>query len=199
MARPDSESDPDLLVTHSLASFFHELILDAAHRLRLTLSQPVQVYLIQLLTSWSRKESVPPLQAALGPLLLSALAEPDRPRRFALLHTIGDRALYEGGYFAARLVDSMIDVNYYRAIGRDAFGLLSQEHRRAHLRALFGELAERFAELSRLLADAAESGHHSPGDSVTDLYERWLVTRSRKLADRLRALGVLPVPPQESN
>ena len=198
MARPFSEdSESDLLIARSLAGFFQELVSNAAHRLRVSMSQPVQVYLVQLLTSWARREATPPMQAALGPELLSALAEPDRPRRWTQLRNIGDRALYEGGYFAARLVDSIVDVEYYRSIGRDAYSHLSLEHRRAHLRALFGELSGRFAELSRLLAEAAESGHHSPGDAVTDLYERWLVTRSRLLADRLRALGVLPVAPRE--
>ena len=133
----------------------------------------------------------------MGTELLKALSETSAARRLSVLKRIGDRALYEGGYFAARLVNSMVDIDYYRSIGREAYQKLSVEHYQESLKRLFGEMSARFVDLASLLSEAAESGHHSPQSGLAELYERWVATGSRQLAERLRALGVLPVKPRD--
>ncbi|NOZ85178.1 MAG: hypothetical protein GXP49_02735 [Deltaproteobacteria bacterium] len=185
----------DLLVIGSLAGFFYEVLSNTARKLQLELSHPVQSYLVSLLSSRARQDYDPRGLEPIGPELLKALAEKSAAKRLSILKRIGDRALYEGGYFAARLVDSVLDVDYYRAIGKDAYQVLAVEHYKQYLRRLFSELAARFKDLSILLGEAAESGHYSPQSNLADLYNRWIATGSRQLAERLRSMGILPVKP----
>ncbi|HTP24590.1 MAG TPA: hypothetical protein VMK12_02875, partial [Anaeromyxobacteraceae bacterium] len=55
---------------------------------------------------------------------------------------------------------------------------------------LFGELAERFPEFVDLYAEIAELSELNSNRGLVRLYERFLLTGSERIAERLRERGV---------
>ena len=81
-----------------------------------------------------------------------------------------------------------MDVDYYIAMGERAYGALAESER--GLDALYDELAQRFGDFVDLFAEIAELSDLRSNRGLVRLYERFLQTRSERVAEKLRNRGV---------
>ena len=192
-----------ILVGKSAHEFFRELLSDALSQRRARVQEVTEFYLVNLLAGFLEKERLfveqPDGTVTSEPLaliLLRALAA-DRRARAAQLRRLGDTALFVSGFFGDSLARSLVDVGYYIAMGERAYGALAESARGEG--EPFGELAGRFAEFVDLFAEIAELSDLRSNRGLVRLYERFLVTRSERVAQRLRDRGVAlfggPAPP----
>ena len=168
-----------ILVGKSAQEWFREMVSDVLTHRRLKVQEVTEFYLVNLLTSFLEKERLF-VETAEGTveaeplafILLKALAT-DRRARIAHLRRLGDTALFVSGFFGDSLSRSLVDVDYFIAMGERAYGTLADTERAAGLEELY-------AELSQLRSNRG----------LLRLYERFLHTRSERVAQLLRERGV---------
>jgi hypothetical protein len=186
-----------ILVGKSAQEFFRELVSDALTHRRLQILEETEFYLVNLLAQYLEKErlfaQLKGGEAQVEPLamMLKRAIEGDREARWRNLKRLGDTSLFMSGFFGDWLAKSTVDVDYYIAMGERAYDALAEEPRApsgAH--ELFGELAERFTQFVDLFAEIAELADLSSNRGLLRLYERFLLTGSERVAQRLRERGV---------
>src|SRR5690242_3190449 len=108
-------------------------------------------------------------------LILKRALEGDREARWRNLKHLGDTSLFVSGFFGDSLARSLVDVNYYIAMGERAYDALAGDPRgRAGAPELFGELAGRFPVFVDLFAEIAELADLGSNRGLVRLYERFL-------------------------
>ena len=186
-----------ILVGKSAQEYFRELVGDVLTQRNLKIQEATEFYLVNLLSQYLQREHLYGAgeggRAQLEPLafILKRALEGDREERWRHLKRLGDTSLFVSGFFGDSLARSLVDVDYYIAMGGRAYDALSGEPRAptgAH--ELFGELAERFAQFVDLFAEIAELSELHSNRGLLRLYERFLLTRSERVAQRLRERGV---------
>ncbi len=183
-----------ILTGKSAHEFFRELLSDALSHRRARVQEATEFYLVNLLAGFLEKERLfveePDGTVTAEPLaliLLRALAS-ERRARAAQLKRLGDTALFVSGFFGDSLARSRVDVDYYIAMGGRAYGALAESER--GLDALYEELSDRFGELVDVFAEIAELSDLRSNRGLLRLYERFLTTRSARVAELLRERGV---------
>ena len=176
---------------------FEELVSGAVRATRPPPTELAVRYLIELLAG--RVREVPARErdgeATLGEALLQARLESGaaRTRR---LHALGDRALFVSGFFGDSLRRSLVDLGYYRDVGRTAYAHLasdlSQQTAVPIWPRLFEELADRFRDFVDVLAEVGDHARPQGAGDLLRLFERYLETGSARDRRRLVALGQLP-------
>jgi hypothetical protein len=186
----------DILVGKSAQEWFREMVADSLSHRRIRIQESTEFYLVNLLASFLEKERLFVEEAdgtvhaePLALILLRALSA-DRRARAQGLRRLGDTALFVSGFFGDSLARSTVDVDYYIAMGERAYGALRDTERGAGLDALYGELADRFPEFVDLFAEIAEMSQLRSNRGLLKLYERFLLTRSERVAQLLRDRGV---------
>ncbi len=185
----------EILVGQSAQEFFREAVTEALSDRRLRIQEATEFYLVDLLTRFLERERLFVEEAdgtvraePLAQILLGALREADRRARSRALRRLGDTALFVSGFFGDSLARSTVDVGYYISMGERAYGTLAGcERAQADL---FAELAERFPDFVDLFAEIAERSSAGTSRGLLRLYERFLATRSERVAARLRERGV---------
>jgi hypothetical protein len=179
--------------------YFRERVVDAMQRQKVETSAFTEYYLVDLLARWAegRATAAPPPDTDAMPLsvlYLRALNAASRERA-RLLRAMGDTALFVSGFFPESVVDRVGDLRFYHRLGGDAYRRLSREadDRGAFAPDVFSELAARFREFADVLTLVSEASRSSSPSSVLRLYERWLQTGSRLMAERLAREGVVPL------
>lgn len=112
--------------------------------------------------------------------------------RIGRLRELGDRALFVSGFFGDSLSRKVVDLDFYRDVGRLAYSDLAAHVDRFGERSwteLYTELAERFREFVDVLAQVSDRTLGSRPDNLLRLYERFLLTRSERDRARLLRLG----------
>jgi hypothetical protein len=196
-------SRPVLLDT-SLQEYFHDSITSALSRQTVRAAPETVAYLVNLLVSFVRTERLyEPSDDGLtlrplAVLYAETLQAPDAGARQRLLRRLGDVALFIAGVFTDSLKRKVVDVDYYIALGGNAYARLSDTLGPAvgarSLRAVFEELAGKFTDFVDVLGEVGAGGPLDNHEDVLRLYEVWLRTGSRRAAARLRALGLVPSP-----
>jgi hypothetical protein len=204
-------SGKPLTTNENLFDFFHERVDSAALQHGSPVSEEGVFYLSNLLVERGRVNEV----KGPGTLVeLHALArESDRVRAIQAYRELGDRALYISGFFPGSVERRTISLQYYMEMGASAYdrlasilsapqGMLFGEGHKA-LDEIFGELACSFDNCSRILRQVRSEIQAMATDEDNDqdvlaLYEEWLATGSEVVADRLRALGVIPIGRSDS-
>jgi hypothetical protein len=183
-----------ILVGKSAHEWFREMVADALAHRRLKVQEVTEFYLVNLLAGFLEKEKLfveepdgTVIAEPLALVLLRAFAA-DRRERAARLRRVGDTALFVSGFFGDSLARSLVDVDYYIAMGGRAYGALAESER--GLDALYEELSGRFPQFVDLFAEIAELSDLRSNRGLVRLYERFLVTRSERVAQRLRDRGV---------
>lgn len=183
-----------ILVGKSAHEWFREMVADTLSTRRLKIQEVTEFYLVNLLTRFLEKEQLFVEEAdgsvraePLALILLRAL-EADRRARRAHLRRLGDTALFVSGFFADSLSRSAVDVDYYIAMGERAYSALAESER--GLDALYAELSGRFEQFVDLFAEIAELSELRSNRGLVRLYERFLHTRSERVAQLLRERGV---------
>ncbi len=186
-----------IVVGKSAEEYFRELVAEALASRRLKVQEETEFYLVNLLARFLEREQLfvetPEGGAEAVPLaviLMRALAA-DRPRRYQGLKRLGDTSLFVSGFFGDSLSRAAVDVGYYIAIGGQAYGALGGGTAApAGMSALYAELSERFEQFVDLYAEIAELADLSSNRGLVRLYERFLLTGSRRVARRLEERGV---------
>ena len=184
-----------ILSGQSAQEFFKELVSGTVAQRNLKIREETEFYLVTLLSEHLRSgsrngvssdEDSEPLA-----FILKRALEARREDRWRQLKRLGDTSLFVSGFFGDSLAGSLVDVDYYIAMGERAYDTLRDEPRGPRGRhALFGELADRFAEFVDVLAEIAELSELRSNRGLVRLYERFLLTGSQRVADRLRDRGV---------
>ncbi len=193
-------SNSRVIATRNLQGFFQDSVLAALGRHQVHASEETVVYLVHLLTRFTRAEcffewshqgpSLSPLASLYGEALQSQTAE---QRRIAL-QRLGDVALFVTGLFADSLRRKLVDVGYYIAMGETAYATLGQSQEdstrgRVHSE-IFNELSAQFGAFVDVLADLGDNSGPDNNEDVIKLYEAWLHNGSRRAERKLRDMGI---------
>jgi hypothetical protein len=187
-----------ILVGKSAKEYFRDLLADALEHRQFRIQEATEFYLVNLLADYLERERLFSPASAQGEagveplaLILKRALEGDREARWRNLKRLGDTSLFVSGFFGDSLTRSLVDVNYYIAMGERAYDALADERRGpSGAQELFGELSGRFAQLVDLFAEIAELSDLRSNRGLVRLYERFLLTGSQRVAVRLRERGV---------
>lgn len=185
-----------ILVGKSAHEWFREMVAEALSQRRLRIQEVTEFYLVNLLASFLAKERLyvegedGTVRAEPLALILLRAMQADRRERAQHLKRLGDTALFVSGFFGDSLARSLVDVDYYIAMGERAYGTLRESERGAGMEGLYGELSDRFEDFVDLFAEIAELSELRSNRGLLRLYERFLQTRSERVAQLLRERGV---------
>lgn len=189
---------------HNLRDFFRESIDAAIEHQGVQVDPHAAHYVVNLLTLFSRSESLYEDHGdsyGIKPLALmmaDAVEAPTATARNFSLQRIGDVALFIAGFFADSLAHKLVDLDYYIYMGGTAYGSLSDEIRGTMrgkaLAAVYRELARKFQVLVDILNEVRDGARQSSDIDVLRTYEVWLRTGSKRAAELLRQHGVVPMP-----
>jgi hypothetical protein len=147
-------------------------------------------YLVDLLDARVRAprpaRSSSPSPETLAESLVSALLL-EGAAQLARLRALGDRALFEAGFFGESLRRKAVGVSYYSDIGSTAYSRLSAGTGSE----LFHELAWGFGGFVELLAEVGERARGSRSLDLLRLYDRYRETRSSRDRARLMRHGLI--------
>lgn len=188
----------DLVHAESPMDFFKGLIEEAMSHQQVESSSDSADYLVQLLDSFVRPDHVYARlelepESTLAEIFCSALTAAGM-RRFELLKFSGDMSLLVSGVFSDSLVRKLVDVDYYAKLGGTAYSTVAVSCHSPASAALFEELAAKFIPFVDVLNEVAESCSLSDRSNLLRLYERFLLTGSRRCAEILSRHGVDLMP-----
>jgi hypothetical protein len=198
-----SDEAGPILSPEGVQEFFRSLLLGAIENQNARVRAETEHYLVNLLagflqseTLFVRDESGNLESKPLAFLLKEALDE-EGAARLHLLRKLGDTSLFVSGFFADSLSRSLVDVDYYIAMGERAYDALGSavarqgSKRLGPPRSVFDELAEKFGLLVDLLNEVSERTLVSTNGGLVRLYDRFVKTGSLRLAGLLRREGVI--------
>lgn len=201
---PADYADEGLITGMDVRQFFQESLQTAVSNQRLDVSDDSLVYIINMLTGFTRSEALyedTPDGRMIKPLyrFYCDAVEADTPEESnRALQRLGDVALFISGLFAHSLQRSLVDVDYYIAMGGSAYrslaGSLRGGARRQAFMAIYNELAEKFAALVDVLTEVADTCQPDHDRDILRLYEIWMLTGSKHAARKLRRSGIQPMP-----
>ena len=183
--------------------FFQDAIRSAMTNQQVHAQDETLCYLVNLLTGYIRSDQL--FEAGVDGLFIKPLAllygdalqAPRARERDVSLRRLGDLALFISGLFSSSLNRSLVDVDYYIHMGGNAYGFLADSPRTVRetkaLRIAFMELSKRFAAFADVLAEVSESGPLHNSSDIMRLYELWQATGSRRIAKKLRSVGIEPI------
>lgn len=192
-----------IVATMSVSNFFEEVVDEAMKARRVSASDGARSYVVALLVDLAKPGSPieRTLERPLTLLLDEALHTPELGERFERLRTLGDGVLYSSGFFADHFEARGVDTSYLIGIGRTAYDGAGSLIRTRSSRSLddeasgldiFDELSRGFASFVEVIGEVANATVASgvaTSRGLIRLYERWLKTRSDKLADALSSHG----------
>lgn len=200
--------EPEQLITDINAhDFFRDSLHSAMERRQVNASGETVIYITNLLTGFlfaerlydqtSEGMRMTPLAFLYGEALHAETLE-DRHKS---LQRLGDVALFVSGLFAQSLSRSLVDVDYYIAMGGNAYGSLADSRCRTRnleaMKDVFQELAERFGKFVDVLSEVGEQANLGSNNDVMRWYEIWLCSGSPRALEKLRALGIEPISMQQ--
>ncbi len=191
-----------LIVDTNVREFFQGLVSEAVVKQQVAATEETQYYVVNLLVSFADTrtlyESTPDglMIKPLAGLYGEAINAPSGELRHQALRRLGDLALFVAGVFTDSLNRKPVDVDYYIAMGGNAYGYLSDTTRKAGrwqaLSEVFGELADKFPLFVDVLGEVCEHAHFRNDRDIMRVYELWVRTGSPRAARQLRKLGIEP-------
>jgi hypothetical protein len=170
--------------------YFKELVETAMHHQHLAAGEMTSFYLVNLLAGFVRPDQAAPHEEPLGIRFAKALQAGGAIQRDGL-RQVGDRSLFISGFFSDSLNRSLVDVDYYIALGERAYGSLARQSDDAFAE-VFDELSEKFCGFVDVLGEVSERTALTSNKDLLRLYEKWLRTRSRRSGDLLAQRGIVP-------
>jgi len=174
---------------------FAQLVACALGKAEIEPSPMATAYLVELLDERIRSpESVAETTPSLAEQLLTAQRDSGAVR-IRKMRNLGDRALFVSGFFGDSLARKLVDIDYYRQVGRTAYGDVANRLAGAasgrNWTRLYRELSGRFGEFVDVLAEIAEQSRPDCAPDRSRLYDRFLLTGSERDRRRLVANGQL--------
>ena len=192
-----------VIVESSIQDFFQGLVNDAVENQRLEASTESICYLTNLLSMFANSdalfENTPdgPMIRPLALLYGEALEASNTEQRNLALRRLGDVALFISGIFSDSLNRKVVDVDYYIAMGGNAYGYLSstsrQQRRWQGFSELFAELGEKFHLFVDVLHEVGDQTNLRNDGDIMRVYEIWQRTGSRYARKQLQRIGINPV------
>jgi hypothetical protein len=198
-----SQSTP-IIATENVRDYFQESVNNAISNQQVSTTPHTTDYVVDLLVSYTRSDRLfetTPDGKRLTPLAMlyfEALHTDSPSVRNRSLQRLGDVALFITGLFADSLHRKLVDVDYYIAMGGNAYAYLADNMRtsEAITREVFEELSEKFVKFVDVLMEVAEQARPACQSDVLKLYELWVKTGSQRAAGQLRNLGIVPIKPK---
>ena len=209
-------ADAPILSPQSIREFFSDLLRRAIENQRAQVQPTTLLYVTNLLHEYLNSEALYVQTGGAGsagdgrsadarsngggswqqkPLafLLKEALEEQGPARVQMLRRLGDTSLFVSGFFPDSLArrSSLVDVDYYIAMGGRAYDAVGSIAARHAGRDLWDELSSRFRLLVDLLNEVSERTIASTETGVVRLYERFLKTGSDRIASVLAGRGVV--------
>ncbi|MBI1732412.1 MAG: hypothetical protein HYR49_06545 [Gammaproteobacteria bacterium] len=129
-----------LMMDTDVRGYFYGLLTEKLGRQNIPVREETIAYLTNLLARFVRAEQlyertpdgmmIPPLAALYG----DAVHAGSREEGFRALQRLGDLALFVSGLFVHSLGRSLVDVDYYIAMGGNAYAFLAESGRLSHSR-----------------------------------------------------------------
>jgi len=194
----------ELIIPDNLKAWFGDCVRDAVRRTSLEADDATLWYLVNLLCVFSRTDQVfqPNSDGARLPVLVDfyteALEAPTAREREFALQRMGDVALFVAGLYADSLQRRLVDIDYYIAMGRQAYAALSDRLgsglRARALAQVFAELGRKFTGFVDVLHEVAEATLPRERRNWMRTYEVWVRTGSPRAERLLRERGIAPSP-----
>ena len=190
-----------IVAAQSVSHFFVDVVEDAIRLRGVEATEGATQYLVAMLADYAHPDprAGEALDRPLTLLFDEAVRAPDPAERFERLRTLGDGVLYGCGFFGDHFEARGVDAKYLHGLGTRAYGAASAMLRRGPHEPsgpdLFAELAGKFEAFVAVLTDVADSTIAMGTETSRGLlkvYERWLKTRSDRLASALTSRGVVP-------
>jgi hypothetical protein len=195
--------DQEQLITDIDAhEFFHGAIETALHNQAIAVSGETVVYLGNLLTTFINTDYLfehTEDGMMLKPLAMhykEAVEASTSKQRFLLLRRLGDVSLCISGMYSQSLNRGLVDIDYYIAMGGNAYSYLSETDKTnmtCGLKVAFSELASKFTEMIDVLSEVSEASHLGSSFDVLRMYEMWQKTGNNRIADKLKQTGIQPI------
>ncbi|MGE4048975.1 MAG: hypothetical protein AB7F35_29290 [Acetobacteraceae bacterium] len=189
-----------LITGTDLREYFQHSIDDALTTQGVDAAVETVYYIVNLLTVYQRADRLyerTPDGLELKPLAVmyaEALELPHPEQRNRVVQRLGDIALFIAGVFSESLQRRLVDVDYYIAMGSNAYGYLSDSMRGTTRGEVFGaiftELSCNFSEFVLALAHVRDGAEPRSNADILKIYDLWLRTGSRSAERRLRQLGI---------
>lgn len=186
----------------SLRAYFHEAIERASDKNHVEASEHTLWYLTNLLHNYSRTEYVFDFHrdgGTLTPLVeyyQQALEAENDQRRRQYLQRLGDVAMFISGLFAPALERRAVGVNYYVAMGENAYGFLAdtagETTKEKVLGEVFNELSNHFSSYVSVLSSVAPANKKSNRcENLLQVFDQWQQTADPHLEQQLKQKGVI--------
>ena len=198
MEHSEKKNTPIVQLTEqALDQWFQTELLALAKRKRSPLSVEELLYAADLCSRFARSEQAFGVfdgQRDLEPLaimLRQAIDSEDDAERIRLLRRLGDVALFTSGFFAERVENRGLDIDYFVGMGGMAYSNVSSLARRgrANWQQLYERLARNFQQAVHLLWDFVNSTALPKNTDLLAMYREWERTGSRRLQRLLVAQG----------
>ena len=173
--------------------FFRGLVESAIKNQGVNITPETEFYLVNLLVKYIQSEELNCSQEDPLAIKFHKALSAKREQSIQMLRDLGDLALYVSGIFADSLNRKIIDVDYYVAMGGAAYHTLSYSFREAVLRELYQDLCERFVTYTDILSEVSDQAFSHSNVDALRLYEKWLKTKSLRVAALLKEMGLFPL------
>lgn len=192
------------LIVQKPELFFQEKIREAATASKLELTENIEYYLVNLLCDFISPSTNPnsnesnPMATPLALLLKEAL-EANPTEKIKKYKTLGDISLYYAGYFGDYVKKSPVNINYYVAIGSQAYSsaatIIGKSYAEAHFSEVYSTLSEKFRILVQILSLVSldQKNSHSKEENLISLYKNWIETDCHQSKEKLQAEGIEPI------
>jgi len=195
--------DTQLITGMDVSDYFRDSVTTAAANQNLEINTETILYVVNMLTSFVRAENLYEktddgyMIRALALIYADSIDAATTAERNRILQRLGDIALFISGLFSYSLNRSLVDVDYYAAIGGNAYANLADTTRRGFqgqtVSMVFSELSDKFLSLVDILAEVNENCSQKSDSDIMRLYELWLKTGSERVAKQLQKFGIQPV------
>lgn len=199
----DGSRGRKVIATYNVREFFRDSVESALVNQNLNADDHTVHYVVNILTMFTRAEELyedTPDGRQLKPLALmlsDALEANSERQRNEALRRLGDVSLFVAGFFSQMFARRLVDVDYYVAMGGNAYGSLHNHLRGTQnghgFASVYRELARKFQGFVDVLWEVSEGTGMSSNGDILRLYEIWMKTGSKRAGALLRKLGVQPV------
>lgn len=179
--------------------YFRELITETLGRQQVSIQPETEFYLVNLLNQfmtadrlYTRDGQGAAREEPLALMIKDAFEQPQVQAQSAIFRQVGDVSLYVAGFFQDSLNRKLVDVDYYIDMGGSAYQHVAVRTPEDTLRALYGELAEKFGQFVEVLAEISDKTSPRTEKDILRLYELWVRTRSERAAKALQEAGIIP-------
>ncbi len=194
-------STSKVLIHSNLRHFFLDSVSQALKNQHTEADAATVVYIVNLLTCFTRSENFFEQSSdkpALKPLALhyhDALSAQSELEKHMELQRLGDVALFVSGIFSQSLANKPVGLDYYINMGGSAYAYLAdisdRQFNDSAFSDIFTELSDKFVMFVDALNEVSEGIQTSSDTDLLRLHEIWLQTGSQRAKKILQQKGLL--------